>query len=104
MSELRPKPNNLQSFTVTIPKKKAESLVVQVQLKIGLVSCSMDKKVVVSRCYRCWEHDHRARDCKGPDRKNLCFNCGCGEHKASVCVKRKQSVSSSMTSVEQNTS
>lgn len=88
-SELRPMRNNTQAITVTISKRKAETLLKKGPLKIGLTRCRVERKVNVDRCFRCWDYNHTAKECKGPDRSKCCFKCGKGEHDYKTCKENE---------------
>lgn len=68
-------------------------------LKVGCVSCRVQKKTKVIRCYRCQGFGHLAATCTGPDWIRACWKCGKKGHKAAVrdsapqcylCTRKKE--------------
>ncbi|CAH1107390.1 unnamed protein product [Psylliodes chrysocephalus] len=59
------------------------------QIRIGWIQCSIEERVDVKRCYKCWEAGHVAANCSGPDRKNACLNRGAADHRAKECKSEK---------------
>ncbi|XP_033232115.1 DNA-binding protein HEXBP-like [Belonocnema kinseyi] len=55
------------------------------RLKVGWVSCQVKALTAETRCYRCHEFGHIARDCEGEDRSKICWRCDEEGHKSSVC-------------------
>lgn len=45
-----------------------------------MVNCRTEKRIDVPRCYKCWAYDHKIKDCKGPNKRALCYNCGGENH------------------------
>lgn len=89
VSELRPYANNTQAATITIPKGDAEKLFKIGFLTVGLVRCTLEKRIKMTRCYNCWSYDHKASECTGPNRTNLCFNCGLENHASKDCSNQE---------------
>ncbi|CAH0558572.1 unnamed protein product [Brassicogethes aeneus] len=88
LSELRPSFGNNQTATLSAGKEAIKLLVDTGHIRIGMVRCEIVKRVAVTRCYRCWAYDHRAADCKGPDRWNLCHKCDKEGHKHKECPNK----------------
>ncbi|CAG9815533.1 unnamed protein product [Phaedon cochleariae] len=85
ISELRPNARNTQAITVTLEKEKAEILLKQPYIRIGLSRGKMERRIKVPRCSKCWAYEHSKEECDGPDRKNLCYKCGKEGHIAKKC-------------------
>ncbi|KAH1006937.1 hypothetical protein HUJ05_007622 [Dendroctonus ponderosae] len=76
MSDLRPNTGNTQAVTISLEKRKAEKLLQNPYLRVGLSRARMERRINVSRCRRCWGYSHSENRCTGPDRRKLCFNAG----------------------------
>ncbi|KAJ8933809.1 hypothetical protein NQ314_013781 [Rhamnusium bicolor] len=74
MSDLRVNARDTQAVTIRLSKDDAERILKDKALRVGLVKCSFENRINMSRCFKCWSFDHLADDCNGPDRTNLCFN------------------------------
>lgn len=55
-----------------------------------MVRCRVERRVRVDKCHRCWAFDHLARECMGPDRRNLCLKCGKSGHKREGCKAEEE--------------
>ncbi|KAH1006087.1 hypothetical protein HUJ05_006856 [Dendroctonus ponderosae] len=86
MSDLRPNTGNTQAVTISLEKRKAEKLLQNPYLRVGLSRARMERRINVSRCRRCWGYSHSENRCTGPDRRKLCFKCGKGDHIAKECT------------------
>nr|CAI5858264.1 unnamed protein product [Callosobruchus analis] len=73
--------------TVTMHRVPARRLIADGRVQIGLLSCEVRERVVVPRCYRCWDFGHRARDCNQEQMPEICINCGEQGHRARDCKK-----------------
>lgn len=72
--------------TIQLPAVAVKKLLKDGKLKIGWVNCRVRLREGPSRCYRCHETGHIARDCKSEvDRSKQCFRCGQEDHKAMDC-------------------
>lgn len=71
ISEIRPNANNTQAITISSSKEDADKLALEGQLRIGVVNCTVEKRINLQRCFRCWCYDHIAEGCKGPDRLQM---------------------------------
>ena len=71
------------------------------RLKVGMTSCRVRRRVVVTRCFRCLGFGHQRRSSKEEDRSSLCYkyseaghpakNCT-GTQKCFLCVKEDPAV------------
>lgn len=73
---LRPAANNTQAVTIVVGRDDAHKMEEGASIKIGPVKCSVQKRIEVRQCFRCWGFDHKASECKGTDRSRLCKKCG----------------------------
>ena len=85
---LRPYRQNTQAVTVTLPRSKARQMVQQGQLRVGPTCCTIEKRLEIKKCQKCWGFDHSARECKGPDRSKLCWSCGKEGHLGKSCKEK----------------
>ena len=98
---LNPNQRGLKLAVVVLPEEEAIKLEELFHLKVGMTSCRVRRRVVVTRCFRCLEFGHQRRSCKGEDRSSLCYKCGeaghpakkcTGTHKCFLCVKQDPAV------------
>ncbi|KAK9687557.1 hypothetical protein QE152_g36182 [Popillia japonica] len=85
VKSLRPSWNGNQVATVQMERRSANLLIKDGKIKIGWINCRVRERVVVMRCYKCLEFGHLTKECKGPDRSNLCINCHQPGHKIKDC-------------------
>ena len=71
---------------VDIDAEKATELLNKEKIRIGWIYCRIRKRTLVTRCYRCLDFGHQARECKGPDRSKLCYRCGKPGHRSKGCT------------------
>lgn len=90
LGELRPNARNTMAVTLTVCREDAEKIIENKEIQIGLVRCSVEKRIALNRCFKCWSFDHQTTECKGPDRSRLCFKCGQEGHKGSECKNGKE--------------
>lgn len=50
-------------------------------IMIGFISCSIRKRLMVTRFHRCLDYGHIEQVCKAADRSAACFRCGDADHK-----------------------
>ncbi|XP_048522716.1 uncharacterized protein LOC125504559, partial [Dendroctonus ponderosae] len=55
LSDLRPNANCTQAVTLLIRREMANELLEGKHIKIGLVRCSMEARINLQRCSKCWE-------------------------------------------------
>ncbi|KAJ8928007.1 hypothetical protein NQ314_019473 [Rhamnusium bicolor] len=82
---LRPNGSGNQTATVKMRKDITAELVKRGKIKIGWVLCRLRRRVNIIRCYKCLDFGHRTSECTGPDKSDLCINCGKRGHKAKDC-------------------
>ena len=88
------KPNQWgQALSIVELEEEAEmKLLKTARLRVGWVHSRVRRRTQVVRCYKCLGYGHQATGCTGPDRSNLCFKCGKGQHKAAVCKEEPKCV------------
>uniref|UniRef100_A0ABD2W898 CCHC-type domain-containing protein n=1 Tax=Trichogramma kaykai TaxID=54128 RepID=A0ABD2W898_9HYME len=74
-----------QTAVIDLPDELAAKALKLGRLRVGWVSCRVRERAEASRCFRCWEFDHVAARCVGPDRSKLCYRCGQDGHRAKTC-------------------
>ncbi|CAB0037466.1 unnamed protein product [Trichogramma brassicae] len=62
-----------QTAVMDLPDELAAEALKLGHLRVGWVSCRVRERAEASRCFRCWEFDHVAARCAGPDRSKLCY-------------------------------
>lgn len=74
---------------VQLNTRVANELLRAPRIKIGWVHCRVRKRVVVTRCFKCFGYGHKQTTCSGPNRmsQGLCFNCGEQGHQRIDCKK-----------------
>lgn len=75
----------LKMAIVTLDEAAANELLQSQHIKIGWVNCRVRRRIDVQRCYKCLGYGHTRRECKGPERRDLCWRCGQNGHKAGNC-------------------
>nr|CAI5852381.1 unnamed protein product [Callosobruchus analis] len=71
--------------TVTMHRIPARKLIAEGRVQIGLLSCEVRERIVVPRCFKCWEFGHRSHNCKQDVKPETCLNCGEEGHRAKDC-------------------
>nr|XP_023028289.1 uncharacterized protein LOC111516352 [Leptinotarsa decemlineata] len=87
MSPIRILRDDTAAVTVTIPTNMADGLRQRDEMRVGLVRCKFEKRVVVPRCRKCWSLAHKTGNCDGPDRTRNCYKCGGEDHMAQECQR-----------------
>ncbi|CAH1107100.1 unnamed protein product [Psylliodes chrysocephalus] len=85
LSELRPLSNDTLAATLTIKPGHADKILEEGTLRIGLVKCRIEKRLNITKCQRCWSHEHYSDKCTGPDRSKNCYRCGLSDHNFKEC-------------------
>lgn len=88
IGNLRPNANNTQAVTIGLSKEEADKLINKKRIRIGIVECAVEERIDLERCRKCGAYDHHIKDCKGPDRRNLCYNCGKEGHTGKQCNEK----------------
>ena len=60
-------------------------------IKIGWVSCIVQKRITSSKCFRCLGFGDLDAQCSGTDRSKSCWKCGAEGHTAAACTGKPQS-------------
>ncbi|KAG7191300.1 hypothetical protein KM043_000085 [Ampulex compressa] len=61
------------------------------KLRVGWVNCRVKLREPSTRCYRCHEDGHTARECNSEvECSKQCFRCGQEGHKVVACTARKR--------------
>ena len=76
-----------QTASISLQLTGAAKLVKAGKMKIGWVVCRIREKTEVTKCFRCLEFGHIARNCKNEDRTKRCRRCGEDGHVAKSCKK-----------------
>jgi hypothetical protein len=85
ISDLRPYKSGMTTATAIISKKDAEILLKIRTIRVGIVRCTVEKRIKLNRCFKCWSYEHKAADCVGPDRSKACHKCGNDDHIRKEC-------------------
>ena len=76
------------------PHSSSEGTAKKGKLKIGWVNLRVRLREATTRCLRCHENGHPARDCRrAVERSKQCYRCHKEGHKAEDCqIKKAESV------------
>ncbi|KAH1028575.1 hypothetical protein HUJ05_001920 [Dendroctonus ponderosae] len=70
--------------------RRRELLLAEQQQQAGLVQCTLEKRIMVERCIKCWSYEHSTANCNGSDRRGTCFICSKEGHVAKECKNKPQ--------------
>lgn len=77
-----------QTATISLPADSAKKLLESGRIKIGWVNCRIRERKPLTKCFKCLEFGHTARQCKSEfDRSKQCRRCGEEGHIAKDCTK-----------------
>lgn len=75
-----------QTASFSLPAEDAKKLLEMGKIKIGWISSHIREVTAVSKCFKCLEFGHIAKQCKSEeDRSKLCRKCGTEGHIAKNC-------------------
>ncbi|KAK9874524.1 hypothetical protein WA026_005368 [Henosepilachna vigintioctopunctata] len=84
IENVRPNANDTQAATIITTETAAQKLL-EHTIKVGMVNCTLERRIDMERCYKCWAVGHTSKKCTGPDRSKMCQKCGEEGHKAKEC-------------------
>lgn len=87
VTSVRPDFSGSAKATVKVAPRLVNEVVNRKRIRIGWVTCRVVLRQDIKHCHKCWQPDHLAGSCKGPDRRKACFRCGEDGHVRSSCVK-----------------
>ena len=100
---LRASYSGTQAASVLLPVAATKKLMKARKLRIGWVNCRIRLRETVTRCFKCHEIGHLARNCKSSvDRSSLCFRCRTEGHKAVNCPTNKEQVTMEVETTNNN--
>lgn len=77
-----------QTASIKTTEATARKLLDKGELKLGWSICHFKEKTTLTKCFRCLEFGHMARNCKSDtDRSKMCRKCGEVGHIAKLCTK-----------------
>ena len=80
---LRASYSGTQAASVLLPVAATKKLMKTRKLRVGWVNCRVRLRETVTRCFKCHEIGHLARNCKSAvDQSSLCFRCRTEGHNA----------------------
>ena len=86
---LNPNLSGLKLTVVVLPEESVK-LEERSHLKLGMTSCWVRRRVVVTRCFRCLEFGHQRKSCKGKYRSSLWYKCGKDDYPAKSCTRTQK--------------
>ncbi|KAL7726487.1 hypothetical protein ACLKA6_001109 [Drosophila palustris] len=88
---LRKAYDSTQIATVRMSAECARNALNVGRLKVGWVNCRLRERVSLTRCFKCLEFGHMARQCTSEvDRSDMCRRCGLKGHIAKDCEREPQ--------------
>lgn len=84
-SKLRPNARETQAITVSMTAEKAADVCRLQRIRVGLVNCSVERRLEVASCNRCGSYDHLSQSCSLPPGGGGCYKCGKQGHVAKAC-------------------
>lgn len=88
ITSLRTARSGGKNATIKASGKATEVLATLRHIKIGWISCRIARRSPNQNCTRCWKPGHKHWECKGPDRRLLCFNCAKTGHLRTECQEK----------------
>lgn len=85
ITSVRPSRSGGTNATVRVSTEVAKSIDEIKSIKIGWLRCRIARRQPNTNCTKCWRPGHKFWSCSGPDRSNLCFNCGKSGHNRADC-------------------
>ena len=71
---------------VTLPEEEATKLEELSHLNVEMMSCRVRRRVIDTRCFRCFEFGHQRRSCKREDWSSWYHKCGESGVHAKSCM------------------
>lgn len=84
---LRETRNGKKTTTLKVTADVADKLLEIKTIKVVYNSCYIRERISIVRCHKCLEFNHREAECTGPDRTDLCDNCGSKDHRGDQCTE-----------------
>jgi hypothetical protein len=85
LSELRPNANDMLAVTLVINEEDAQKIIKDGWIRVGIARCSVEERIRLYQCYRCWKYDRVGAKCTEGDKRNLCRKCGEEGHRENGC-------------------
>jgi len=86
VKKMEPSFGGRQRGFVSVSATKAERVIAEGRVLVGLISCRVRLKGNPPiRCFRCHGYNHKAPSCKGPEWSKLCVTYGREGHLAKQC-------------------
>ena len=101
--KLRASYSGTQAANVLLPVAASKKLMKTRKLRVGWVNCRVRLRETVTRCFKCHEIGHLARNCKrAVDRSSLCFRCRTEGNKTVNCPTIKEQVTAEVDATHSN--